>query len=250
MGAFLRIFGTSVQYTLVQYTLMWLFPRRDRRLQAEATIFWSKGSPVVSGSSLWVRKGIASASRYWTLHQADQIRDSGILLPGFNKRSVIRTDSARRADREAACPEWGPMTRDDALLAILAASGGRNYAPAQIQKAVFLITENLPRLVTKGPKYQFEPYDYGPFDRHVYTDCETLAAAGKVEILQGPRWKYYTATDEGVKRGNEILNSLSEIDRKYIVMVSNWVRSLTFEQLVKSIYQKYPKMKVNSIFRG
>jgi hypothetical protein len=84
----------------------------------------------------------------------------------------------------------------------------------------------------------------------VYSDCEVLAAQGKVEILQGPRWKYYAATDAGVDRGKEILNSLSKLDSDYIVSVSNWVRSLTFEQLVKSIYQKYPKMKVNSIFRG
>jgi uncharacterized protein len=142
------------------------------------------------------------------------------------------------------------MTRDDVLLAILAASGGRNYTPAQIQKAVFLVTENLPRLVTKGPKHHFEPYDYGPFDRHVYTDCEALAVEGEAEILQGPRWKYYAATDAGADRGNKILKKMSEPDRKYIVDVSKWVRSLTFEQLVQAIYDKYPKMKVNSIFRS
>jgi uncharacterized protein YwgA len=171
-------------------------------------------------------------------------------LAGFAGRGVVRTDSVRCAVHSGTCSDGEPMTRDEALLAVLAASGGRNYAPAQIQKAIFLVTENLPALVTKGPKYHFEPYDYGPFDRRVYSDCEVLATAGKVEILQGPRWKYYAATNAGVDRGKTILNSLSKSDSDYIVSVSNWVRSLTFEQLVKSIYDKYPKMKVNSIFRG
>lgn len=142
------------------------------------------------------------------------------------------------------------MTRDEALLAILAASQGRYYTPAQIQKAAFLVSENLPNLVSRGTKYRFEPYDYGPFDRTVYDDCETMQAQGSVEITQGPRWRYYAATDSGVVAGQAILASMSEKDRNYILEVSKWVRSLSFEQLVKSIYEKYPKMKENSIFRG
>jgi len=213
---------------------------------------WRLLVDLSKGLALCFRNKYRAERLFRALREADQTGDSGALLPRFDKNSVIGKllgDLLLRA-LQADCPGWEPMTRDDVLLAILAASGGRNYTPAQIQKAVFLVTENLPRLVTKGPKYRFEPYDYGPFDRSVYTDCEALEADGDVEILQGPRWKYYAPTDSGIDRGNRILSSIPELDRKYIVEVSKWVRSLTFEQLVKSIYNKYPKMKANSIFRG
>jgi hypothetical protein len=32
--------------------------------------------------------------------------------------------------------------------------------------------------------------------------------------------------------------------------VSDWVRAQSFNSLVKAIYDAYPEMKVNSIFRG
>jgi hypothetical protein len=37
--------------------------------------------------------------------------------------------------------------------------------------------------------------------------------------------------------------------REYIASVASWVRQLSFQQLVASIYNKYPEMKANSVFR-
>jgi uncharacterized protein YwgA len=144
------------------------------------------------------------------------------------------------------------MKREELLLAIFAAAGGRPYSPVQIQKAVFLVTRNLPRIVTEGEKYSFEPYDYGPFDRRVYNDAETLASQGLVEISQQPgtRWKRYSASDAGLSRGKDMLDQIQVSHKTYIESVSNWIRSLSFEQLVKAIYEAYPDTKVNSIFRG
>ena len=144
------------------------------------------------------------------------------------------------------------MTRSDMLLAVLAASNGRPYTPVQIQKAIFLVTRNLPRVVTQGPSFDFEPYDYGPFDQNVYAEAEALSREGLTEIIRndGTRWNRYIATDRGVDRGTRTLNSMRERDRSYIKNVSTWVRSQTFEGLVKAIYDQYPEMRVNSVFRG
>jgi hypothetical protein len=130
------------------------------------------------------------------------------------------------------------MTRSEVLLAILAASDGRPYTPVQIQKAAFLVTKNLPSLIDVGPSYIFSAYDYGPFDSNVYNDAQTMQLDGCVEITQpqGARWNQYAASDKGVERGQCILSRLDERQRDYIVSVSQWVRSLTFEQLVRAIY--------------
>jgi uncharacterized protein len=144
------------------------------------------------------------------------------------------------------------VTRSEMLLAILAASNGRPYTPVQIQKATFLVTRNLPHLVDIGQNYVFAPYDYGPFDQNVYNDAQMMRLEGHVEITQpqGVRWSQYAASDEGVERGRRLLDALGKRDRSYIESISHWVRILTFEQLVKAVYDKYPEMRVNSIFKG
>jgi hypothetical protein len=71
--------------------------------------------------------------------------------------------------------EPGPL-----VLAALAA-GGENatYRPVQVQKLVFLIDREASRLVD-GPHFGFQPYDYGPFDRAVYIELDSLHTQGLV----------------------------------------------------------------------
>ena len=142
------------------------------------------------------------------------------------------------------------MKREEMLLAVLAAAGGRPYQPVQIQKVMFLLDRNVPELITDGERYHFEPYDYGPFDKQVYKDAEQLSFFDLVEITHSPngRWKRYAASGEGWERGRAILDDLPAAHRSYIEAISQWVRSLGFNQLVKSIYEAYPEMKTNSIF--
>jgi uncharacterized protein len=144
------------------------------------------------------------------------------------------------------------MTRQQVLLAILAASQGRPYTPVQIQKAAFLVTRNLPSLVDEGSNFSFDPYDYGPFDQAVYAEAERLGSVGAVEIVpqDGVRWSRYAASDQGVQTGTDLLSRMAPRDREYIETVSKWVRGQSFDSLVKSIYAQYPEMKANSIFRG
>jgi uncharacterized protein len=209
---------------------------------------WKRGEIARGGSESSIQWNMPAGTWFGRLRQTYLARDSRTLFWIRVKQFVLGNRGEIRLANEPvrqAC-----MTRQDVLLAILAASGGRNYTPAQIQKGVFLVTENLPALVTEGRNYHFEPYDYGPFDKNVYVDCETLSVSGEADVLQGPRWKYYTASDEGVQKGLAILERMAPEDRKYVHTVSEWVRSISFDQLVKSIYEKYPHMKANSIFRG
>jgi hypothetical protein len=142
------------------------------------------------------------------------------------------------------------MKRRDVLLAILAAGNGRSFTPAQIQKAAFLVSRNAAHLVNDGPSFEFVPYDYGPFDVTVYNEAENLERFGLAQIVPNGRWRVYGATAEGIGHGNAKLAQMDPNAQKYIRDVANWVLSLDFATLVKSIYEAYPEMKENSVFKG
>jgi len=143
------------------------------------------------------------------------------------------------------------MNRQQLVLTLLTCSGGAPLTPVQLQKAAFLVTKEAPQALN-DPRFNFEPYDYGPFDSDVYAEAQALANSGMVTVSPSPygRWNTYAATQAGMDQGNEILGQLSEANRKYICEVANWVRGQSFSSLVKAIYKAYPETKVNSVFRG
>jgi hypothetical protein len=144
------------------------------------------------------------------------------------------------------------MNRRDLVLAILAAAEGRPYTPVQIQKAAFIVCDQFPNLIDEGPGFHFEPYDYGPFDSDVYAEISHLQVARDAVIAPSPfgNWNTYAASDKGLKRGTQLLEEMPAEEEDYIERISAWVRSLSFKRLVKSIYEAYPHMRANSIFRG
>jgi len=144
------------------------------------------------------------------------------------------------------------MDRRELLLAVLAAAKGRQFSPAQIQKAIFLIDKNLPHLIHPGPGYTFVPYNYGPFDRTVYAEAENLRSEGEAVIAgaDNGRWSTYAASDSGIEHGEMILGRLHEKSRRYVESVVDWVLAQSFGSLVKAIYDEYPEMRENSIFQG
>ena len=149
-------------------------------------------------------------------------------------------------------PSANSMNWRNLVLAILAAADGRPYTPVQIQKAVFVICDQIPELIDEGPGFQFEPYDYGPFDSNVYSAIDRLEDAGLAEIAPSAygNWNTYAASDEGIEKGEKLLDEMNADDEQYIRKISGWVRSLSFTKLVKSIYEAYPHMRANSIFKG
>jgi hypothetical protein len=136
------------------------------------------------------------------------------------------------------------------MLAALAAESGSVFAPVQVQKLFFLLDQNLASDLG-GKQFSFEPYDYGPYDRAVYSELETLALRGLVaiEATAGAGRRRFSLTAAGYEAGQKVLRQLTSRAQDYLVRVSSWVRSLSFAELVGAIYQQYPDMKVNSVFR-
>lgn len=140
------------------------------------------------------------------------------------------------------------LDKEKMVLAGLAAGCGHFHTPVQVQKLFFLIDRNASHLVG-GTFFNFEPYNYGPFDAAVYRVLEKLETEGFVEIAKDGAISTYGLTDRGQEKGVKILSDLQPSTGEYIKHVSTFVRSLSFSQLVSAIYKAYPEMKANSVFQ-
>ncbi len=141
--------------------------------------------------------------------------------------------------------------KDWTLLAIGAAKG-LSLTPAQLQKALFMLARNLDDAQRRTAGfYAFAPYDYGPFNADVYRDAQVLQQEGLIAIepADGVTYRRYSATPSGLERCHQLRVSLQPTVAEYLDGVVEWVRSLSFSALVRAIYQAYPEMKANSVFR-
>jgi hypothetical protein len=141
------------------------------------------------------------------------------------------------------------MNQREIVLACMAPAKGAEHTPVQVQKLFFLIDQNIADRVG-GPHFRFSPYSYGPFDKAVYEVLEDLAADGYVDIVRERTWKNYKLSVTGQQEGQRLMDELPEPVRDYIKRLSEFVRALSFTQLVSAIYKAYPEMRANSVFQG
>lgn len=143
------------------------------------------------------------------------------------------------------------MDRKDFLLLVVAAGKESPLTPVQLQKSLFLIGQaGLPE--TRKPYYEFEPYDYGPFDSDIYVDADGLHTQGLVARLPSARgsWIDTAITAGGLEKAAEVKKTLSPQVAKYIEDVVQWVQSQSFAGLLRAIYARHPEFSVNSVFQG
>lgn len=140
--------------------------------------------------------------------------------------------------------------RQNLMLAALNSGSRRSdLSPVQTQKLFFLIDREAAEM-SGGPWFNFQPYDYGPYDVAVYNELENLSRAGFVEITSGGRFRTYRLTDAGKEQAAAASRNLSDELMEYIGRAKDWVTSVDFRTLVSSVYAAYPDTKVNSIFRS
>lgn len=143
------------------------------------------------------------------------------------------------------------MSSNDFVLAVFASSNNAIHSPVQIQKLFFLIEKKIPEL-SENNYFNFTPYNYGPFDPEIYEVISELISSEDLEIINDINSKIikYRTTKEGQIRGENILKSFTVKVIDKIKILSEFVRNLTFFELVSAIYKEYPDMKKYSIFRG
>src|SRR5271166_2558935 len=90
----------------------------------------------------------------------------------------------------------GTMTRNDFMLAVLAAGNGAAHTPVQVQKLFFLLDRKVSQQLG-GPWFDFKASDYGPFDKAVYEELRSLSQQGLVTINAEPNARRtYRPTEE------------------------------------------------------
>jgi len=142
------------------------------------------------------------------------------------------------------------MSARDWLLLTVASAKGDSVSPVQLQKALFLLGKEVGVGRLGKPFYKFMAYDYGPFCASIYSDAEELDESGLLEIHHGGRFKKYSATERGLEEAEEIRESADKDAVEFLDAVVDWVRSQSFDDLVRAISRKYPDMKKRSVFRG
>ena len=139
------------------------------------------------------------------------------------------------------------MKRVDLLLKIVAAANGETVTPAQLQKVAFLLGQKFAGEMPSN-YYRFRKYDYGPFCVDIYRDAEHLQRDGLISITVNPRggWKEYAGTRQGLE---ENLDKIPDAISKYIAKKMKWAREISFQELVREIYRKFPEYTENSVFQ-
>ena len=141
------------------------------------------------------------------------------------------------------------MDKNSAIIVAMAPAKRSPFTPVQMQKLMFLLDKEMGDEMG-GPLFNFEPYHYGPFDKSIYACLRELSKGGDVEIVtvDGQHWGNFRLTERGQEKGDHELEQFDSWVRKAIETYSEWVRNLSFSQLVSAIYRQYPETKANSVF--
>ncbi len=140
------------------------------------------------------------------------------------------------------------MKRTDLLLKIITAANGKRLTPVQLQKVAFLLGEEFREAMPEN-YYSFRKYDYGPFSAEVYADAEKLERNGLIAISINSRggWREYSTTVDGIEAD---LDCVPEAVASFIKETVHWAMQLSFQQLVREVYKRFPQYRENSVFNG
>ncbi len=120
----------------------------------------------------------------------------------------------------------------------------------RIQKALFLFAKrsNAP----EDQKYDFEPYNYGPFSFQIYPDLGSLVSGGalRAESVPWMNTPLYAVTDEGSSRAREIAEIAPPKRLRLLHDMRAYVIERDFNTLLRDVYRLYPEFATRSVFRS
>jgi uncharacterized protein YwgA len=143
------------------------------------------------------------------------------------------------------------MRRADWLLLLLSdrtldPDGSTTLDPVRIQKGMFLLSK-------RGPHkqlYDFQPYNWGPFSRDVYSDLDQLVAQGLVEqeSRPGQSWSLYKLSEDGYMLASKVASSTDENAVRWMAQLRRYLTSRSFNELLTEIYSLHPEYATRSQF--
>jgi uncharacterized protein YwgA len=144
------------------------------------------------------------------------------------------------AEKRKVPERSGAMTeRKDYLLLFISLPGGRyELDRIRVMKGMFLFAQSgIPR---QTERYEFVPYDWGPFSRDVYTDLEALQSDGLlVAVPEGSRYAAYRVTDAGRQRAEHVQPTLPADATRRLGEIKATVTSKSFLELLEYVYERH-----------
>lgn len=135
------------------------------------------------------------------------------------------------------------LAPQDVLLLLAAGATGRYpLDPVRLMKGAFLVNQR-GRKEWRG-LFDFEAYDYGPFDIGVYEARDALINRGLLEVTAG-RYDSYQLTPPGEERVAHLGASFGA-DADWIKHVGAYVTTRSFDRLLREIYSAHPEYAVRS----
>jgi len=145
------------------------------------------------------------------------------------------------------------MDQHDWLILLLGFKGEAESPaldPVRVQKGMFLLAQegDLPT----RERYDFEPYNWGPYSRQVRRDLDRLVADGYVQTrdVPGYSWKRYGLTAAGVDYARSLLEVAPKEAAHKVAEIKRRVTGVSFNRLLADVYAGYPDYAVNSLFRS
>jgi uncharacterized protein YwgA len=119
----------------------------------------------------------------------------------------------------------------------------------RMQKAVFLLSM---RGTDKLRKYDFTPYNWGPYSGDLTRDVSQLLHVDMLVPVSelGHRYLAYKTSYSGELRAAEVWDELTAKEQNFVRAVRSYVTNKSFEHLLREVYAEYPQYATRSQFTG
>lgn len=141
------------------------------------------------------------------------------------------------------------MTRRDWLLLFLDLPGGP-YEMDQLRAMKGMFLFNQEAQIAKSETYDFSAYSYGPFDSAVYRDLDGLEADGLLtkRPASGNR-RIFALTQAGSDHAQQLSVGVAAGVLEQLTEIKRLVTSLSFTDLLRNVYSRYPDYAVRTVAR-
>jgi hypothetical protein len=142
--------------------------------------------------------------------------------------------------------------KSQAALLLFLLDSARTVDPLRLTKGIFIFTMEAPdSWLAKQERYQFIPYNYGPYSQSLRNDLDRLVEQRDVlaSKVRDKNWDYYYLSKKGKKRAQEAANYLPTEAVTYLRKVRKYVLRVSVRKLLDTVYDRYPSYAVKNVFK-
>jgi uncharacterized protein YwgA len=142
--------------------------------------------------------------------------------------------------------------KSQAALLLFLLDSEQRVDPLRLTKGIFIFTMEAPETwLGKQERYQFIPYNLGPYSQSLRNDLDRLVDEGYVRIskVRDKNFDYYYLSEKGEKKAHEVARHLPNEAATFIRKIRKWVLVVSTRKLLDTIYDRYPAYAVKSIYR-